>query len=539
MGYSGHDRRSGALAELPATFGPSYFVALAGVVAVVVVVIGLRAGTASVGDVAPGLLPLRIVICAVTAAMCLLLWRLSGAAASVLIAAALLLLGPVYGAVDKFSPLVSDRRASSAAAAVTFVAIVLLLSAAWSPEVDDRAQPRRVVACSLSATVVVAVALWVLMPTSVSAPVGRIGRSDSLPAWLSLALAGAWLTVATRCVLVRPTRTRSLLPWLGLMAVACGLQEATRGVGALTGHVAGDASATLLLVGVLCVLWGVGRDLQVAFASQRRELFVTQVSRDHAEAQVQAVRAEVEERAHEARNALMAIEGATRILERNHDRLPAATRAGLAEAIAGEVAQLQRIIAVGDDGICRTFEIDEALAPAIAAARACGLDVLSSVGQSILATGRQSITGEVVQNLLTNAGCHAPGSPVTIESLVVDGRVLIRVSDRGPGVTRADRDAVFERGFRCTGTVGPGSGLGLYISKRLMHEQGGEIWLEGRAGGGTTFVLALPAAQCETTGSVDGVRCDHTAAPPIDGGEDVFEQADVHHSAVRPHRGSL
>ena len=549
MSYVGHDRRGGARMETPTTFGRSYFVVFAGVLAVVAVatVIDLRGGTTitSVGGVAPGLLPLRIAICTVTAAMCVLHWRLSGATSSVLIAVALLLLStPVYTDVDKLSPLIGDRHALAAAAATTFVVIGLLLYAVWSPEVDDRAQPLRVVACSLGATVTVAVVLSVLTPESVSAAVDRIGRSDGPAAWLSLVFAGAWLTVATRCMLPRPTPCRSLLPWLGLMAVARGLQESTRGVGALSGHVAGDANATLLLVGVLCVLWGVGRDLQVAATTQRRDLFVTQVSRDQAQAQVQAGRADAEERAHEARNALMAIEGATRTLERHHDRLPAAMRAELADAIAAEVAQLQRIISGVHDEPCGPFGLAEALAPAITAARTRGLEVVSHVGPSVFATGSWSSTGQVVQNLLENARCHAPGSPVTIDSLVANGRVLLRVSDRGPGVPRADRDAVFERSFRCIGTVGEGSGLGLHIAQRLMREQGGDLWLEHRVGGGTTFVLELHPAAGATTArgtreSSGSVGPGPATLPAVDGGEDVLDHTDIRPSCVPPRGRTL
>jgi signal transduction histidine kinase len=530
MTYVGHDRRGGARIDAT-TFGLSYFFACAAVFAVVVVaaVMAFRTSTSptDVGAASSGLLIPRMAICSITAAVCLVHWRLSGVVTSLLIAVGLLLIGPVYVGINRLAPLVIGQRPSATAAAVMFVAVGLLLYAAWGHEVDDRARLPRVATWVVAGTAVAALLLRVLAPESVVATIDQVGPSDGWAALLTLAFAGTWLALAVRCLLPSPHRSSSLLPWLALMAVARGLHEATRGLGALRGHVIGDADEVLLLVGGLCVLWGVGRDLLVHVTTQRQELFVTQLSRDRAEAAIEAVRFDAEERAHEARNALMAIEGATRTLDRHHDRLPPAMRTELAGAIAAEVARLQRIITGAPEETCRSFGIAEALAPAFTAARSRGLDVVSHVGLSILALGSWSKTSEVVHNLLENARCHAPGSVVTIDSLVADGWVMLRVSDRGPGVPPSHRAAVFERSFRCPGTVSPGTGLGLYIAQRSMREQGGDIWLEDGPGGGTSFILGLPAAPSEDAASGDRAGAPHPSGPAVDGDEDVFELAHV------------
>jgi signal transduction histidine kinase len=95
--------------------------------------------------------------------------------------------------------------------------------------------------------------------------------------------------------------------------------------------------------------------------------------------------------------------------------------------------------------------------------------------------------------LIENALSYAPkGSRVTVSS--APGRV--QVSDRGPGLSEQDDDAIFERFHRgSAGRAGPpGSGLGLAIARELAREWGGEVRLANRPGGGTTATLELSQA---------------------------------------------
>jgi signal transduction histidine kinase len=72
----------------------------------------------------------------------------------------------------------------------------------------------------------------------------------------------------------------------------------------------------------------------------------------------------------------------------------------------------------------------------------------------------------------------------------------VQVSDRGPGLSEQDDDAIFERFHRgSAGRAGPpGSGLGLAIARELAREWGGEVRLANRPGGGTTATLELSQA---------------------------------------------
>ena len=100
-------------------------------------------------------------------------------------------------------------------------------------------------------------------------------------------------------------------------------------------------------------------------------------------------------------------------------------------------------------------------------------------------------------NLLENALKYSPaGSPVELHVERDDRFVNFRVTDRGPGIPREDAQRVFEPFVRA-GNVdrsASGAGLGLSIAQGLAAQQGGAISYESRAGGGSIFILSLPAS---------------------------------------------
>jgi two-component system sensor histidine kinase KdpD len=98
----------------------------------------------------------------------------------------------------------------------------------------------------------------------------------------------------------------------------------------------------------------------------------------------------------------------------------------------------------------------------------------------------------VFSNLLSNAIKFSPeGSPVRVSGGTGVGRVRVRVSDRGRGVPRKQRGAIFEPFVRADGSHG-GSGLGLAICRGLVEANGGEIRLESATGPGATFAVSFP-----------------------------------------------
>jgi K+-sensing histidine kinase KdpD len=108
--------------------------------------------------------------------------------------------------------------------------------------------------------------------------------------------------------------------------------------------------------------------------------------------------------------------------------------------------------------------------------------------------------GQVLDNLLDNAHRSSPGRAAIAVTAAPDGdgRVVVHVIDRGPGVAAALREHVFERFARGdAGALGGGAGmgLGLAIVRGLVEAQGGRAWLEPQAPGrGADFAFSLPAA---------------------------------------------
>ncbi len=111
---------------------------------------------------------------------------------------------------------------------------------------------------------------------------------------------------------------------------------------------------------------------------------------------------------------------------------------------------------------------------------------------------------QVLVNLVDNA-CKYGGSAgtVTVGAACTDpGRVRLDVVDEGPGMTDRDRDRAFEQFFRADPLnrdgIG-GTGLGLYVARRLVHAMDGRISLEPRAAGfnGLRAVVELPAWRVE------------------------------------------
>jgi len=74
------------------------------------------------------------------------------------------------------------------------------------------------------------------------------------------------------------------------------------------------------------------------------------------------------------------------------------------------------------------------------------------------------------------------------------GVVRISVSDRGAGIPERDRDRIFQRFERLadTGTQ-PGTGLGLYVGRKLAEAVDGALDVESVVDGGSTFTLTLKA----------------------------------------------
>jgi len=104
---------------------------------------------------------------------------------------------------------------------------------------------------------------------------------------------------------------------------------------------------------------------------------------------------------------------------------------------------------------------------------------------------------QVVDNLLENALKYAAGSVLPEVTLVEDeGEGRLTVIDHGAGVPEDERERIFDRFYRATNVqavTDTGIGLGLYICRRVVEAHGGRIWVEPTPGGGSTFIVVVPA----------------------------------------------
>lgn len=124
------------------------------------------------------------------------------------------------------------------------------------------------------------------------------------------------------------------------------------------------------------------------------------------------------------------------------------------------------------------------------------IDIAPEVRRARLAGDRVALR-EMLRNLVDNALRYAPDGTVDIQATPVAGfRVALTVSDRGPGISDDEKEAVQQRFTRGkAGESQPGSGLGLAIVRSVAMAHGGSLWLHDRPGGGLSARVILPLQQ--------------------------------------------
>ncbi len=103
---------------------------------------------------------------------------------------------------------------------------------------------------------------------------------------------------------------------------------------------------------------------------------------------------------------------------------------------------------------------------------------------------------QVLANLLDNARKNAPSEiPIEVSLEQVDGTARLVVEDHGPGIDPDQLERIFDKFVRGRAGAVTGTGLGLYISRRIVDAHEGRIWAESVPGESTRFIVELP---CET-----------------------------------------
>jgi signal transduction histidine kinase len=118
--------------------------------------------------------------------------------------------------------------------------------------------------------------------------------------------------------------------------------------------------------------------------------------------------------------------------------------------------------------------------------------------------GNQNQLQEVLLNLVLNA-CQAmgeKGGKLMVTATTQDSQVVLTVEDNGPGIPAAILRKVFDPFYTTKAT---GTGLGLFVTQRIVKAHGGTIQLESTEGKGTCFTITLPACGKDATVSGSAV----------------------------------
>ena len=211
---------------------------------------------------------------------------------------------------------------------------------------------------------------------------------------------------------------------------------------------------------------------------------------------------------HDLRSPLSSMIGAAGTLVNYEDKLPAAERRELLEAILGEGQRLDRYIqnlldmtrlGHGTLKLNRDWtDVTEIVAAAVGRLRklfpSLRVDTLLPPG-TVLLFVHPALIEQALFNILENAARFSPANEAV--QVVVHGegdRLLIDVGDRGPGIPEAERARIFDmfysaaRGDRAS----QGTGLGLAICRGMIGAHGGSVEALPRDGGGTTIRITLP-----------------------------------------------
>jgi len=205
---------------------------------------------------------------------------------------------------------------------------------------------------------------------------------------------------------------------------------------------------------------------------------------------------------HELRTPLTTMLNSIELVQHRRDELPPAVREPV-DLLTEDLRRFSRLVVdlidisryeAGVDADRDTLRIVDLVRAAADATAGRPVTVVDPAAKDLVVHADKRRLERVVANLVENAELHGGGC---LRVCVDAGKasVLIGVEDAGPGVPPEQRERIFER-FARTGPrrVG-GVGLGLAIVASHVAWHGGRIWVEDREGGGSRFLVRLPAEE--------------------------------------------
>jgi signal transduction histidine kinase len=220
---------------------------------------------------------------------------------------------------------------------------------------------------------------------------------------------------------------------------------------------------------------------------------------------------------HELRTPLTAIRALTEILHANPD-LDDASRQEFLQTIQRETRRLTRLVnqvldvqrldaepADLDGRVDLGTVVRDALAAMEAPMTRDGIDVecIRPDAPAVVRGDRDRLL-QVVLNLLSNAAKYSDAHDGRVQVHLRDTgeHLQVAVADNGPGIPAGQQEVIFQKFRQAQTGTGPqgGSGLGLAIAQQIVHQHGGDLWVESDEGDGATFAFRLPKAAAESGG---------------------------------------
>ncbi len=216
--------------------------------------------------------------------------------------------------------------------------------------------------------------------------------------------------------------------------------------------------------------------------------------------------------AHELRTPLSSVKGYVEIASESlEERADPASIAGHLHVAARNIGRMERLVAqilriAGENSprpdLRRPVDLARIVVDAVESARpgveGAGL-ALRLVADAPLEVPLDDEFIEVVDNLVSNAAKYTPAGGEIEVSVAKEGEMaVLRVADSGPGIAPGEREMIFQKFVRGRVLESiPGLGLGLFITRAIVHSHDGEITVDERPGGGARFVVRLPLAPAE------------------------------------------
>ena len=125
-------------------------------------------------------------------------------------------------------------------------------------------------------------------------------------------------------------------------------------------------------------------------------------------------------------------------------------------------------------------------------------NIVSDIQESMYVHADKILLEIVMSNLLENAMKYSTKTEeVLIKAYPGKKQCIIECIDKGPGIPRAEQKKIFNKFYRLGNEAtktSKGTGLGLYLARKIIKAHKGNIFVKDNTAGGSTFTITLPLA---------------------------------------------